>query len=166
MKTHNFSTHTSQAVDPMPAELRELLEMQPKTPHLLRLLRLSPQNITKLKASQRPINFWIFGGVQETYDPKDYTEEDYLWAENVMNLAVKAREIAKSERYAEAIPIQMEAIRMAPGHDLLMLNLAVSYAKLNQIPITIKILEKAKQLYPDSKKVLLTLEAYKISVGK
>lgn len=140
--------------------------MRPKPPHLLRILRLSLENIAKLKVSQRSISFWVFGGVEETYDPRDYTEEDYLWAENVMKLAMKAREIAKSERYAESLPIQMEALRMAPGHDLLLLNLAVSYAKLGQIPITIKILEKAKQLYPDSKKILLTFEAYKNSVGK
>ena len=166
MTSQNFSSHPAQSEDPMPAELRNLLAMRQKPLYLLRLLRLSLENISKLKASQSPISFWIFGGVEETYDPKDYTEEDYLWAENVMKLALKAREIAKSERYAESLPIQMEALRMAPGHDLFLLNLAVSYAKLGQLPITIKILEKAKQLYPDSKKVLLTFEAYKSSAGK
>jgi len=74
-------------------------------------------------------------GEKIEYDPKEYSESDIQWAQEVLSITRKGEDKGRMGNHKEAIPLLTKALKMAPGNDLLMLSLAVSYAEEGDFPV-------------------------------
>lgn len=143
-------------------DIQGLLNMEPKAPHLLKLLSLPPvSGLAMLRGADEPFDFFTEDGNIETFDPKDYCEADLVWAEEVLKIGMEGSDKARAGRFNEAIPSLKRALSMAPGHDLMLMTLGVCYAQIGEFPKAIKILEQARKLHPDNSRIAQNLEAIK-----
>jgi tetratricopeptide (TPR) repeat protein len=165
-KAKNRTDHKPSGQD----DIHEILnmEMNPKDIYLLQLLfKLPPDSAIQMLKSAisrstdlNPVEF-AFGDEEDKYifNHNDYSKADISWAEKVFKIAMAGETKAKSDKFNEAIPLLKRALRMAPGHDLLLMTLGVCYGELKQYSTAIRVLERAQQLYPTNQRIKTNLEA-------
>ncbi len=161
---------TKESGRPASDDVDELLRQSPdpRRTYLLQvLLNLPPEDalrLVKAAVSRQPdhdLVKFVFGdeGIEMEFDHRNYAEADVQWAEQVFNVAREAEVKARSRRFREALPLLKRALRMSPGHDLLLLTLGVCYAELGELGTAIRILERAHHLYPSNSRIRRNLDA-------
>lgn len=146
-------------------DIRELINTEPKSTHLQNLLSL-PHNIAPAIFSSISNGKAMDYTDAETrttiaFEPKDYTEDDITWAREVMALISEGENLANAGSCEKAIPVLIDALKIAPGNDLILLTLGVCYAKIDKFRIALEIMKKAKLLYPHNKRISNNYEAIK-----
>ena len=141
----------------IPSEIREILDLGPVASHLQKLIAL-PHNMSALIFEPfkkgTPMDYMDNEtGEKIEYDPKEYSESDIQWAQEVLSITRKGEDKGRMGNHKEAIPLLTKALKMAPGNDLLMLSLAVSYAEEGNFPVSLEILRKAMKLHPKNQRI-------------
>ena len=118
------------------------------------LLWLDPPRLAQL---QQPIVqtkvITVTMGDSSNLRDHEITQEDFDWAKQVEKIVNKAFALGQCGNHRESIEQYKKALVIAPGCDLFLMSIGVSYAQLGQKRKAIQYLERAAQISPGNSRI-------------
>lgn len=135
------------------------LQAEPISRKRMDLLWLDPPRLAQLETPliQYKVITVTMGDSSNLRD-HEFTMEDFQWAKQVEQIVNKAFTAGQRGKYREAIQHYQNALKLAPGCDLFLMSIGVSYAQLGQKERAVQYLQRANQISPTNMRIVDNLK--------
>ena len=134
------------------------LQAEPISRKRMDLLWLDPPRLAQLESPliQYKVITVTMGDSSNLRD-HEFTLEDFEWAKQIEQTVDKAFAAGQRGNFRESIQHYQKALELAPGCDLFLMSIGVSYAQLGQKERAIRYLQRANQISPGNVRILENL---------
>lgn len=138
------------------------LQAEPIPRKRMDLLWLDPPRLAQLGAplTQYKVITVTMGDSTNLRD-HEFTLEDFEWAKQIEQIVDKAFTAGQHGNFRESIQHYQKALKLAPGCDLFLMSIGVSYAQLGQKERAIRYLQRANQISPTNVRIVENLTKVK-----
>jgi len=143
------STSTPNSVDD-----DSFLQAEPISRKRMDLLWLDPPRLAQLEQplAQHKI-IAVTMGDSSNLREHEITQEDFEWAKHVEKIVDKAYTSGQRGNYKESIQHYKKALELAPGCDLFLMSIGVSYFQLGEKEKAIQYLKRANMISPGNSRI-------------